>query len=190
MELVSDVSKADIEATAQNVLPITSVDTTLDSQSPKYNEIATMEGIWRADGTMYLPSRIPGENLPLPLMSETLISDATPLVLFYEWGQPTSFIGLTFDWDNTYNSWPSELTVIGYASDGSEKYNSVVNTIAESNSVIDVPMDDVVAVRVIVTKWSKENLRARLSEVFFGVVLEFNDNKLMSIEETTKQYFM
>ena len=37
MELVSDVSKADIEATAQNVLPITSVDTTLDSQSPEYN---------------------------------------------------------------------------------------------------------------------------------------------------------
>ena len=63
MELVSDVSKADVEATAQNVLPITSVDTTLDSQSPEYNEIATMEGIWRADGTMYLPSRIPGENI-------------------------------------------------------------------------------------------------------------------------------
>ena len=190
MELVSDVSKADIEATAQNALSITSIDTTLDSQSPEYNEIATMEGIWRADGTMYLPSRIPGENLPLPLMSETLISDATPLVLFYEWAQPTSFIGLTFDWDNTYNSWPSELTVIGYASDGSEKYNSVVNTIAESNSVIDVPMDDVVAVRVIVTKWSKKNLRARLAEISFGVILEFKDNNIMSIEETTKQYFM
>lgn len=190
MELVSDVSKADVEATAQNVLPITSVDTTLDSQSPEYNEIATMEGIWRADGTMYLPSRVPGENLPLPLMSETKISDATPLVLFYKWAQPASFIGLTFNWDNTYNSWPSELTVIGYASDGSEKYNSLVDTIVESNSVIEVPMDDVVAVRVIVTKWSKENLRARLSEILFGVVLEFNDNTLMSIEETTKQYFM
>ena len=53
MELVSDVSKADVEATAQNVLPITSVDTTLDSQSPEYNEIATMEGIWSTFPLVY-----------------------------------------------------------------------------------------------------------------------------------------
>ena len=86
MDIMSDISKADVEAEAQNSLPITDVLTTLDNETPTFMEVATMEGIWRADGTMYLPSRVSSENMPLPLWSETLISEKTPLVLVYKFG--------------------------------------------------------------------------------------------------------
>lgn len=190
MDIMSDISKADVEAEAQNSLPITDVLTTLDNATPTFMEVATMEGIWKADGTMYLPSRVSSENMPLPLWSDTLISEQTPLVLFYDFGQEVSFIGLTFSWDNTYNSWPAKLKLFGYAADGSEKYAVNITTIDEYFDVIDFPMDNVVSIKVVVTEWSKPQLRARVAEVYFGVMLEFTDSQVMSISETTKQSYV
>lgn len=190
MEIVSDVSKASVQASAENYLPITDVNVTLDNESPTYNEIATMEGIWRADGTSYLPSRVPSENLELPLMSQGFVTEETPLILDYSWGQPTSFIGLTFAWDKLHDSWPSRLTVYGYDTNGVVQYATVVTDIDRSQKVIDVPMDNVVAVRVVITGWSNPQLRARVAEMYLGVILEFNEKDVCSIEETTKQQFM
>ena len=190
MELVSDVSKASVQASAENYLPITDANVTLDNESPTYNEIATMEGIWRADGTSYLPSRVPSENLELPLMSQGFVTEETPLILDYSWGQPTSFIGLTFAWDKLHDSWPSRLTVYGYDLDGTERYATEVTDIDRSQDVIDVPMDNIVAIRIVITGWSNPQLRARIAEMYLGVVLEFNEREINSIEETTKQQFM
>lgn len=187
MDIMSDISKADVEAEAQNSLPITDVLTTLDNATPTFMEVATMEGIWRADGTMYLPSRVSSENMPLPLWSETLISEATPLVLVYDFGQAVSFIGLTFAWDNTYDSWPTKLKLYGYGEDGSELYATNITSVDENFDVIDFPMDSVFSIKVVVTEWSKPQLRARVAEVYFGVMLEFTDKQIMSISETTKQ---
>lgn len=189
MDIMSDISKADVEAEAQNSLPITDVLTTLDNATPTFMEVATMEGIWRADGTMYLPSRVASENMPLPLWSDTLITEETPLVLLYEFGQAVSFIGLTFSWDNTYNSWPTKLQLYGYALNGSEKYATNITSVDEYFDVIEFPMDDVASIKVVVTEWSKPQLRARVAEVYFGVMLEFTDKQVMSISETTKQSF-
>lgn len=187
MDIMSDISKADVEAEAQNSLPITDVLTTLDNATPTFMEVATMEGIWRADGTMYLPSRVSSENMPMPLWSETLISEETPLVLVYEFGQAVSFIGLTFAWDNTYDSWPSKLKLYGYNVNGSELYAADIDSVDEYFDAIEYPMDNVYSIKVVVTEWSKPQLRARVAEVYFGVMLEFTDSQIMSISETTKQ---
>ena len=190
MELVSDVSKSSIEATATNELSITDVVTTLDNAVPTYMEIATMEGVWRADGTMYLPSRVPTENEPLPLMSTALISATQPLVLTYDFGQLTSFIGLTFTWDNLYNSWPTDLTLYGYDANGAEKYVTRVTYLDAVSSIIDYAMDNVQSIRLDIHKWSNPELLARISEVYFGVMLEFTDKQILSTSETTKNNFV
>lgn len=190
MDIMSDVSKADVVAEAQNSLPITDVQTTLDNAAPTFMEVATMEGIWRADGTMYLPSRVSSENMPLPLWSKTLISESTPLVLVYDFGQAVSFIGLTVAWDNTYNSWPTKLKLYGYGEDGSELYAANIAAVDGDSGVIDFSMDNVFSIKIVVTEWSKPQLRARVSEVYFGVMLELTDKQIMSISETTKQSFV
>ncbi|MGN1230062.1 MAG: hypothetical protein ACI4T5_10485 [Prevotella sp.] len=190
MDIMSDVSKADVEATAENELPITSIITTLDNETPTYMEVATMEGMWRADGSAYLPSRVADENMPLPLWSKDLISEANPLVLTYNFDRVTSFIGITFAWDNTYDSWPTKLQLYGYAEDGTEKYAVVVTSVNEYFDVIDQAMDDVMSIKVVITQWSKPQLRARVSEVYFGVMLEITEKQIMSISETTKQSLM
>lgn len=190
MDIMSDISKADVDAEAQNSLPITNVLTTLDNATPTFMEVATMEGIWKADGTMYLPSRSPEGNMPLPLWSSTLISEQTPLVLFYEFGQEVSFVGLTFAWDNTYDSWPAKLKLYGCDLAGQEKYATNVTSISEYFNVIDFPMDNVASIKLVITEWSKPQLRARVAEVYFGVMLEFNDKQIMNISETTKQSYV
>ena len=187
MELVSDVSKASVQAIAENALSLTDVNVTLDNESPTYNEIATMEGIWRADGTMYLPSRIPSENYELPLMSDGFVTAETPLILKYTWEQSASFIGLTFAWDKTYNAWPKRMTIYGYDSSGAQKYEVEVTNTSSPQGVIDAPMDDVTGVTVVITEWSNPQLRARVSEIFFGMMLEFTEKQIIKVEETTKQ---
>lgn len=190
MDIMSDVSKSDITITSQNVLYLTNAYTTIDNQNPPMWEVATMEGIWKADGSMYLPSREANENLTLPLWSATLISESTPLVLTYSFGKTTSFMGLSFVWDTTYNTWPSKFTIRGYDSGGNEKYTQTVISPELAPNVVDIPMDDVDSIKLEITQWSNPQLRARFSEISFGIMLELNEKQVLSIEETTKQTFV
>lgn len=190
MDIMPNMSKTDVEATAQNYLSITSVATTLDNETPTYAEVATMEGMWRADGSAYLPSRVISENLPLPLRSATLISSTSPMIVTYTFPQAISFVGLTFAWDNTYDTWPSKLTLYGYGEDGTEKYSTEVTSIDEYMDVIDYAMDDVISIKLRITEWSNPQLCARMSEAYFGVMLELSEHQIMSVSESTKQSFV
>lgn len=189
MNIAPDILKEDIETSTQNVAPITSVHSTLDEVSPVYAEAATLEGIWRADGSMYLPSRIPTENLALPLWSDTLVSETKPLVLVYYFEEVTSFIGLTCVWDTNYNSWPADVQLIGYDASSVVAYAENVTSINSVTSILDVPMDNIKKLEMRITRWSKPQLRARVAELHFGVKLELTEKQIMSISEKTSQYF-
>ena len=189
MNIAPDILKEAIETSTQNVAPITSVYSTLDEVSPVYAEVATLEGIWRADGSMYLPSRIPAENLALPLWSDTLVSETKPLVLVYYFEEVTSFIGLTCVWDTNYSSWPTAVRLMGYDASGVVTYEENVTSINSVTSILDVPMDNIKALEMHITRWSKPQLRARVAEMHFGVILELTEKQIMSISEKTRQDF-
>lgn len=183
LDIMSTVSKAEVGATSTGQLYLTNVLTTLNGAATIPETMATMEGYWKADGSMYLPSEVVDQNLVLPLMSER----EGPLSLEYTFPEPTSFIGLTCSWDQEYNSWATDVLVKGFASDGSEKYSYTVTDSNEPLAVLDTPMDDVSKITLVVNKWSNPKLRQRLTEIYFGVMLELKGNTIMSIDETSAQ---
>ena len=186
IDIMSTVSTADMEASATNIKPITDVVSTIDGYNDDYPAIATMEGLWRADGSMYLPSKVPSENKVLPLMSDTLISATHPVLLMYDFKTETSFIGLTVSWDELRNAWPKALIVKGY-NGSTEKYSYTISNITEYMSILDTPMDNVTSVSLEVLAWSKPELLLRMSEIYFGVMLQLTERTVMSISETTEQ---
>lgn len=190
MDIMPNISKQDISAKATNILSITAINTTLDNKDPQYAEVATMEGVWKADGSMYLPSRIPSGNLAMPVRSATLISESTPMVIEYVFNQPISCVGLTFSWDTIYSSWPTRLMLYGYSEDGNETYVTEVVSIDEPLDIIKYPMDEISRVKLRISEWSNPQLCARVSEAYFGVILELTESQLLSVEETTKQTFI
>lgn len=190
MEVASNVDKSSVEASAQPINSLTNVGVTLDGDMGDYEPIATFEGIWRADGTMYLPSSDPSENAPLPLMSASTISLNNRFMLSYTFPQPTSFVGLSFVWDTVNNAWPTDVTILGYDINLSETYNYHITTIDSATSALDTPMDNVTEIRVVISEWSKPELRLRMSEIIFGILLQFTERQIMHIREETQHYGM
>lgn len=186
MELVSTISKTDIAATAVDTYPLTNIASTIDAKDVKYIPVATLEGSWKADGSMYLLSNKVSENDNLPWWSSTAISNA--VAVEYSFGtELASFVGLTVVWDNVYNSWPTQLIVVGYGIDGAVKYSYPVNNIQSVRSVLETPMDNVAKVVFNILGWSKPSYRARISEVYFGAILEMtNQDYLMSAKSSNK----
>lgn len=187
MEVVAEIDKNTVQASAQPSLPLTDVRVTLDGEDNEYEDIATMEGIWRADGTMYLPSRIPSENAQLPLMSDGFVTANNPFVLDYEFVSAVSFVGLSFNWDSVHNAWPTDVEVIGYDATDAQVAQYRITTVTSPVGVLDTPMDNVTAIRIIVYEWSKPALRLRMTEAIFGIFLQLTNSQIMSIEEETKK---
>lgn len=190
MEIVADIQKADVVATSSGNLAITPPEFTLDAQYQNFDKVATMEGVWKADGSMYLLSRQTSENKLLPVMSESQVSPEAPLVLRYDLGQPTAMAGLTVFWDTQHDSWPAELRILGYTPAGEEAYSEIITSVNNAYGFIDMPMDGVQYVTLEILKWSNPELRARVSEVYFGAILELTDKQIKNIGETSTRDYM
>lgn len=183
VDLMADVSKADIEAQASSTLPITNIDTTIDAQEPTYELVATMEGLWPADGSAYLPSDNPEENKELPWWSENVLQD--PVTLTYDFGGSlASFIGLTVLWDTMFNSWPTSLIVRGFSDQDAELYTYSLSNLSGVKSILNTPMDKVAYITITILAWSDPRLRARMTEIYFGVVFELTGKDIYNTEES------
>lgn len=188
--ITPDITKDDIQVSSVNNLPITDPMSTIDNRVDDCSPFATFEGIWRADGSMYLPSRDAAENLPSPLCSAQVVSEDNPMQITYVFSKPISFAGITAVWDTQHLSWPSQLSVHGYNSRSQEVYHISDLSAYAVKDVIDVAMDDVQSVLIEIVAWSNETLRARVSEIDFGVSVTLTDKDVIRATETTKMDFV
>lgn len=184
-DIMSTISKEDVAVTSSGVLYLTSDKTTIDEDISASEPWATLEGVWRADGASYLPSKVGSENMYMITCSTYQPSNDNPLTLRYDLGSETSFVGLTVIWDNIYQTYPKHVTVDGFSSDGASVFSGSVE-VSSVRSILDTPMDGVRIVVLTVTDWVNPDMRARVTEVYFGVSLELTGKNIMSISESTK----
>lgn len=185
VDLMSTVSKSVIQASSDATDELTNVYSTIDNKTDSYKKAATMEGFWKADGSCYLLSRVTSENYPLPWWSKSALN--TPVVLSYDFGgNKTSFIGVTVIWDTQYNTWPVSVTVIGKDSNGSPISEYTITDISSSRSVLAAPMDNIYSLDIVINEWNSTGVRARVTEVYFGVSIEFSDTDIIECTEKQK----
>ena len=185
ISVLPDIDQSVVSVNATNALDITTQRASLFESLPAVPQFATFEGIWKADGSMYLPSDQSDENLDTPVCSSKFVSSAEPMILNFSFGAPVSFAGITGVWDTVNRAWPTKLVVLGYDTHDQLTSEYTVSNVNETVSVLNVNMDDVVRVSIHILQWSRPGLLARVSQVVFGVLLSLTDTDVISISEET-----
>ena len=121
--------------------------------------------------------------------SKTAVSEAQPVIKF-TFDKPYTFPGIFFKWDALNGTYPKSIQVVGYDATHTQQYSITVLDITSSEGFIDaLAMDDVQYIDVTINTWVSEGWRARLLEVVFGLVTNFdsvNNGRIMSATQTSK----
>ena len=136
---------------------------------------ATLEsGIWMLDGSCYLlPDEAPyGDNKFVS--SEFCDNDGYFVenpVITLQWGVMHSFIipGITIQWSKLFDEYPIEYII--RVMNGDTVVNTFENT--QNNSALNVIMTDIQnfdRVEVEIVRWNLPNHRARMEQVFIGII--------------------
>lgn len=158
---------------------ITSVYTMIDGKQNYAEPVATFEqDRWLGDGSMYLPSTTPAKNKPMEWWSNTC--DFSSVSLTFTFDKAYSIPGLFVAWDTETNSWPTNLTVDGYKSDGTKIGSYTITSINSVEGYFDSAFDDCRKVVLTIHKWSMLNWRVRINEIVFGLHMRFSNDDIPS----------
>lgn len=158
---------------------ITSIDTIFDGNQDYAEPVATFEqNRWVGDGSMYLPSTNSAKNKAMEWWSNTC--DFSSVALTFTFDKAYSIPGLFVVWDTETNSWPTNLTVDGYKSDGTKIGSYTVTSINSVEGYFDSAFDDCRKVVLTINKWSMPNWRVRINEIVFGLYMRFSNDSVPS----------
>lgn len=140
---------------------------------------ATLEhNRWRLDGTYSI------------LAKDTVTDDwwSTPITsgpkeLTFTFDQAYNIPGIYVEWDVVNNSYPTNVSLVGYDNSDTQQYLFDVMNITSPTGFIDAPMDNVKKVVLTVKKWSNANWRVRINELLFGLYAKYdsiNNGRVMS----------
>ena len=150
---------------------------------------ATLEpGVWMLDGSCYLlPDEAPyGDNKFVS--SEFCDNDgyftANPVItLLWESVHSTVIPGITVQWSELFDEYPIEFIV--RVKNGDTVINTFEST--ENNSALTVIMTDIQnfdKVEVEIKRWNIPNHRARMEQLFVGIINTYTKDNIMSFSAT------
>ena len=150
---------------------------------------ATLEpGIWMLDGSCYLlPDEAPyGDNKFVS--SEFCDNDGyftvNPVItLLWESVHSTVIPGITVQWSALFDEYPIEFTV--RVKNGDTVINTFENT--QNDSALNVIMTDIQnfnKVEVEIKRWNIPNHRARMEQLFVGIIKNYSKGDIMSFSST------
>ena len=159
------------------------------SNTEEMIKYATLEpGIWMLDGSCYLlPDEAPyGDNKFVS--SEFCDNDgyftANPVItLLWKSVHSTVIPGITVQWSALFDEYPIEFIV--RVKNGDTVINTFEST--ENNSALTVIMTDIQnfdKVEVEIKRWNIPNHRARMEQLFAGIIKNYSKDDIMSFSST------
>lgn len=169
-------------ATSTQTESITSIATTIDGVAPSVAPVATFEPQrWRCDGSMYLPSSNPAENLPVEWWNNTgSYSLASPATILFTFDALYTIPGIFVTWDTETNSWPTDFNIVGLDASDNVLSATRVTTNARVAKYYPAPFDNIRKIRLEIYAWSKPQWRVRLNEIVFGLTAQFDTDSVIS----------
>lgn len=155
-----------------------------DGETPVYPRMATCEPMrWALDGTFDLYSSNPAENPPQPWWSNTL--NSTPTFVF-TFDSEYSLPGMVCTWDTATNSWATSITVVGYNLQGQQIGVYELDEVPSKPSYfVNTPFEQCAKITLTVNAWSRSDWYVRVSEIFFGVLVDFPTNEILKAHYTS-----
>lgn len=153
------------------------------SMSHKY---ATFErDYFKLDGSFYIPPKPNEGDSELGWWSDDICDENgvfTPYqVLEFNFTEEHNSMGLTITFDSMANEYASDFDIEVYRLDGTLIHKEVVTNNDDPLYVLVQGLDNYGKIIIRIRKWAKSFRRARITEVDFGVIQEYRDDKLIKL---------
>ena len=143
---------------------------------PASKGIASVEArYWKADGELFLPSRVVEENPDIPWMSiDDNFSADDPIEIVITYEHPVQLNSINITWDAVTNSWPTDATIEGRDSNDSTVFNKHISANSVITSITDI-VATVKTVHIFIREWSNTGWRARICQYETSMVYGNNN---------------
>lgn len=157
----------------------------IETNQLPYEPTASLEhNRWSLGGTMALVDDQKPANNRLGWWSDTLVSDSNPVVFMFNFTQAYDLIGFYIRWDTQTQSWATDFTFEGLDAGGQVLHTRTVQSIEKPAEYYNVEMTGVHAIRLTFRGWSKPGWRARIEYVVFGMLVQFDNDRVQSATYT------
>ncbi len=140
---------------------------------------------FKLDGSFYIPPRPTEGNSELGWWSEDICDENgmfTPYqVLEFNFTEEHNSMGLTITFDVLAKEHASDFDIEVYRLDGTLVHKESVISNNKSTYVMVKELDNYGKIRIIIKKWVKPFRRVRITEVDFGVIHTYEDDKLIKL---------
>ena len=148
---------------------------------------ATLErNRWLLDGTF---QTIDSTDVFEDWWSKHAVSKSQP-VIKVTLDKPYTIPGMYFRWDKENGTCPKSIRVVAYDRSHTKQYSVVVNNITSSEGFYKtLAMEDIQYVDITILSWMSDGWRARLLEMTFGLVVNFNsvnNGRIVSAKQVDK----
>lgn len=140
---------------------------------------------WKLDGSFVLPPKPEEIDFEVGWYSDEL-SGADGIFnsvqeINFSFTETHSSIGLTVTFDAPANEYAEYFDIYGYDESDSLIKNIQVRGNTEALCVVDEQLADYKHIKITILKWSNPNRRAKVTEVNFGVVRVYEDDKIIKL---------
>lgn len=156
------------------------------------NRVRNMSSKWatfepnyfKLDGSFHIPP-LPSEggDLEVGWWSKSICGNdgtyTTNPYLDVKFTNPHNSIGLSITFDPVANEYASEFTIIFYDASDAVMITENIKDNDKTTFILERTLDNYKRIRIRTTKWSKGNRRARITEVDFGIIKEYEGDKLI-----------
>lgn len=134
---------------------------------------------WRLDGSFVLPPKPTEPGFEVGWYSDQFV-DETAQWLHFTFTEPHSSIGLSITFDVPADEYAVDFGIMAIGGD-----QVIISKDIRDNTdalyVLEEPITGYTEIVIVVSKWSKPNRRAKITEVSFGVVREYADDSLIKV---------
>lgn len=188
VEITYDITEPglqeDATVTHSGVVAFAQPDAIMDTTDKAYTLYATLEqNIWGLDGSFsILPDAAPYGNAGY--VSSTFPTDVTiPTVTITMGSVHTQAIpGVTITWSGRYEEYATRFRVSAYM--GSTEIFSQEYENDSVKTALEFTLVDYDRIKIDVLEWSLPNHRARIEEIFLGVITTYTKTELISYSHT------
>ncbi|OUM86646.1 MAG: hypothetical protein BAA01_11600 [Bacillus thermozeamaize] len=140
---------------------------------------------WRLDGSFHIPPRADEGNSELGWWSDEICAEdgtfSTPQVVEFTFAEEHNSMGVTVHFDAAAGEYASDFDIDVYRADGMLVTHEAVRENQKPIYTLIRGLDNYGKIVITIRKWAKPYRRARIVEVDFGVVKEYEGDKLIKV---------
>ncbi len=185
-EILDNEAYGDNTVTVTGEAPISRTDQLTNKIRSMTRKYATFErNYFKLDGSFYIPPSVDEGDSELGWWSEDICGAdgvfSTPQVLEFVFQESHNSMGLTITFDPKSMEWASDFIVNVYRFDGTLIWHEEITDNDNPVCLMIRGLDSYRRIVITIKKWAKPYRRARITEVDFGIVQEYKDNKLIKL---------